>query len=206
MPRNAKPRTRTKSEVVGEFRRSEILSAARRVFARKGFAAGIMDDIAREAGIAKGTIYLYFGSKTEVYKALLDHDMNRLQQNTLARMQQAATLRDKIHAFLLARLEHADDQRELFRIMDSERANLHMTRKQYRDFLHEPVALLAQEMETAIAANEIRAVDCERTAWLIVDVARGSIQRRLLSQHPAPPEQDVAFLLDFLWTSLAVGR
>ena len=54
---------KTKQQVVMEFRRQEILDAARTVFARKGFADGIVDDIAAEAGVAKGTIYLYFPSK-----------------------------------------------------------------------------------------------------------------------------------------------
>jgi TetR/AcrR family transcriptional regulator of autoinduction and epiphytic fitness len=202
----ASSRSRTKNEMVGEFRRHEILTAARSVFARKGFALGIMDEIAREAGIAKGTIYLYFRSKTEVYKALLDHDMKLLQVSTLERMDRAVTLKDKIHAFLQVRLENAENKREIFRIMDSERANLHMTRKQYRDFLHEPVARLAAAIDVAAAAGTIRPMDGEKTAWLIADVARGAIQRRLLSAHPAPSAEDAAFLLDFLWTSLEARK
>ena len=62
---------KSKQKLVSEFRRAEIVDAARSVFARRGFARGIMDEIAKEAGIAKGTIYLYFRSKTEVYKAVL---------------------------------------------------------------------------------------------------------------------------------------
>jgi AcrR family transcriptional regulator len=206
MTRNAKSRIRTKREVVGAFRRTEILDAARRVFARKGFALGIMDEIAREAGIAKGTIYLYFRSKTEVYRALLDHDMKLLQTSTLEHIDRAAALKDKIHAFLLVRLTNADDRREFFHIMDSERANLHMTRKQYRDFMHEPVARLAAAISAAVETGAIRAIDGEKAAWLIADAARGAIQRRLLSQNPPPAGDDAAFLLDFLWTSLAASK
>ena len=201
----AKKRGRTKSEVLSEFRCQEILVAARRVFARRGFAEGIMDEIAREAGIAKGTIYLYFRSKNEIYKALLDHDMKQLQQSTLERMDSVTELKEKIQAFLLVRLDNAEEKREFFRIMDSERANLHMTRKQYRDFLQEPVVRLALAIDAAVASHQIRKVDGERTAWLIVDLARGAIQRRLLSQNPAPAAEDAAFLLDFIWHSLALS-
>lgn len=48
----------------------EILDAALACFAEKGFAATRMDDIARRAGISKGTIYLYFDSKEALFKAL----------------------------------------------------------------------------------------------------------------------------------------
>jgi len=51
-------------------RAPEILEAALACFAQKGFAGTRMDDIARKAGITKGTIYLYFGSKESVFKAL----------------------------------------------------------------------------------------------------------------------------------------
>jgi AcrR family transcriptional regulator len=51
-------------------RAPEILDAALACFAEKGFAASRMDDIARRAGISKGTIYLYFESKEAVFKAL----------------------------------------------------------------------------------------------------------------------------------------
>lgn len=51
-------------------RREEILASARRVFAGQGFRGTTIADIADEAGIALGTIYLYFSSKEEVFAAL----------------------------------------------------------------------------------------------------------------------------------------
>lgn len=199
-------RTKTKQQLVCEFRRAEILSAARKVFAREGFASGIMDEIARAAGIAKGTIYLYFSSKTELFQALLAHDMRELQDNMLVRLDQAPTLKEKLRAFLLARLENAEARREFFRIMDSEHVHLAMTRHQYRDFLREPVEKLAIAIETEVQRGAIRPIDTLKTAWLVADVLRGAIQRRLLSQNPPPPEEDVAFLLDFLWASLTAQK
>jgi AcrR family transcriptional regulator len=199
----ATARGRTKSQVVGEFRREEILCAARRIFARKGFAAGIMEDIAREAGIAKGTIYLYFRSKDEVFRALLAHDMRQLKETMFVRLDQAPTLKEKIRAFLLTRLENVEAKREFFRIMDSEQLHLAMTRHQFRDFLHGPVEKLAAAIEEEMNAGRIRRVDPLKTSWLVADALRGAIQRRLLTQSPPPPEEDADFLLDFFWTSLS---
>jgi AcrR family transcriptional regulator len=51
-----------------ESRRAVILDAALRVFGQYGYRRTSMDDIAREAGIGKGTIYLSFASKEEVSK------------------------------------------------------------------------------------------------------------------------------------------
>jgi AcrR family transcriptional regulator len=193
---------KTKQQVVSEFRRAEIVVSARTVFARRGFAAGIMDEIAKEAGVAKGTLYLYFRNKTEIYKAVLDHDMRAIKESTLERLDAAKGLKNKIRAFILARLENAAANREIFRIMDSDSHSLTYTRSQYRDWLREPVLQLASAIEKAAQKGEIRALDPEKTAWLIVDMTRGTIQRSLLAQSNLVPVSDSELLLDFIWTSL----
>ena len=193
---------KSKRQIVGEFRRSEIINAARAVFARKGFAKGIIDEIAREAGIAKGTVYLYFPSKTEIYKAVLDHDIARLQLVTLSRIDSAAGLREKLWAFIATRLENVESRKAFFRIMDSVQENLSMTRRQYRELFQEPVGRMSRAIESAIANGEIRAVDAEKTAWVIADMTRGIIQRRLLGHNDCTPEEDARFLLDLIWTAL----
>ncbi len=87
--------------------------------------------------------------------------------------------------------------------MDSEGGALSYSRSQYRDWLREPVLRLASAIGKAAELEKIRSVDPEKTAWLIVDMTRGTIQRRLLSQSTAAPAADAEFLLDFIWASLA---
>jgi AcrR family transcriptional regulator len=59
-----------RAEIAKAARREEILNAARRVFAERGFKGTTIADIADAAGIALGTIYLYFSSKDAVFEAL----------------------------------------------------------------------------------------------------------------------------------------
>ena len=59
-----------RAEIAKAARREEILDAARRVFAERGFKGTTIADIAEAAGIALGTIYLYFSSKDAVFEAL----------------------------------------------------------------------------------------------------------------------------------------
>ena len=51
-------------------RREEIIDAAERVFFTKGIRDATMDDVAEEAELSKGTLYLYFKSKQELYLAI----------------------------------------------------------------------------------------------------------------------------------------
>jgi len=53
-----------------ERRRQQIIVAAKRIFSQKGFAKSTMEDIAREAELSPGTLYLYFKNKDELYASL----------------------------------------------------------------------------------------------------------------------------------------
>ena len=79
-----------------EQRRGSILQAARAVFARQGYANTVVDDIATQAGIAKGTLYLYFPSKEQIYLAALLEEARQLDADSRAAMSSAATWRDKL--------------------------------------------------------------------------------------------------------------
>ncbi|MGQ9630391.1 MAG: TetR/AcrR family transcriptional regulator [bacterium] len=55
-----------------ERRRREILGSARKIFAQKGYHKTTVDDIVQDAGIAKGTFYLYFKDKKDIFASLID--------------------------------------------------------------------------------------------------------------------------------------
>jgi AcrR family transcriptional regulator len=193
---------KTKKEVVSEFRRSEILNAARAVFARNGFSRGIVDEIAREAGVAKGTVYLYFPSKEDIYYAVLDCDMRSLARKTLERIDAAESLKAKIRAFVLSRLENSEIRREMLQLVNAEPGGLTCTRSQYREWLKEPVVRLASAIEKAGRSGEIRRVPSEQAAWAIADMTRGVIQRRLIKPSGNPPANEAEFLVKFIWAAL----
>lgn len=65
-PSSRPPRTRRK-----EARPGEIATAALRLFAEKGFASTRLEDVAAAAGIGKGTIYLYFATKQDLFEAVV---------------------------------------------------------------------------------------------------------------------------------------
>lgn len=78
---------------VSEQRRSQILEAATEVFARMGFERARMDDIAEEAGVSKGALYLYYKSKDAIIATLLKFffDQALKQIRTLATGETSAT-------------------------------------------------------------------------------------------------------------------
>ena len=63
-----------------EQRRQAIIDAAEVVFFRKGYETSIMDDVAMEAELSKGTLYLYFKSKDELHFAIMERGMKLLME------------------------------------------------------------------------------------------------------------------------------
>ncbi|OBQ77498.1 MULTISPECIES: TetR/AcrR family transcriptional regulator [unclassified Mesorhizobium] len=63
------------------IKRAQIIEGARRVFIDKGFEAASMNDITREAGVSKGTIYVYFANKEELFEALIEEERGTIFKN-----------------------------------------------------------------------------------------------------------------------------
>lgn len=84
-------------------KRERILAAAERIFARHGFFAARVSEIAKEAGVADGTIYLYFKSKDDLLISLFEHRMkqvNAVLSRAIADRPPGDQLRLFIHAYL----------------------------------------------------------------------------------------------------------
>lgn len=69
----AAPQVQPRWRRLPEERPTQILDAALKVFAERGFAAARLDDIARLAGLSKGTIYLYFPNKEALFREVIRH-------------------------------------------------------------------------------------------------------------------------------------
>ncbi len=198
---------RTKKEVVAEFRSKTILEAARAVFARKGFAAALVDDIADEAGIAKGTVYLYFPSKKDIYLAALVEELQRFHEQTLDAVNAAVGAREKIRAFAQVGLTNCTSHGDFLRIYVSEFNNQiqdpSRKPKELASIHKKRVSHLTAIIEEGIQAGEIKQVRPAAAAATVFDVLRGMWHRQLLGQSGASPRQELDFVLDFVWHGLA---
>src|SRR5512135_1785894 len=90
-------------------KRERILSAAERIFARHGFFAAKVSDVAKEAGVADGTIYLYFKSKDDLLISLFERRMEQLNR-TLRIAIAGKPPRDQLRAFIRTYLQLVADE------------------------------------------------------------------------------------------------
>ena len=85
--------------------RSQILEAAERVFAERGYRGATIQALGRATGFSPALLYYYFGSKAGLYEAVLDQTLGRLAGAGLARVEEAATPADAIRALLATQAE-----------------------------------------------------------------------------------------------------
>lgn len=185
-----------KQQVVAELRRSEILVAATKVFASKGFEATRMEDIAAAAGLAKGTLYRYFESKDEVYQATVEQALSKLAALTDEHVRLAPEFAGKLAAFVSVRIAFWHQHQQLYRIILSiNRQEGH--RRRSHGWQREAVLYLRAVFEAAAQAGEIPVQDFTAAAWTTMDAIRGVNERRAFSQETSAQDQ-ASFLTEFL--------
>ncbi|MDP3912844.1 MAG: TetR/AcrR family transcriptional regulator [Bacteroidota bacterium] len=85
--------------------REQVVRAARLVFARFGFKKTALDDIARESRKGKSTIYYYFKSKDEIFKAVIDAEAEIRKQAINEQISRISDSRQKLKIYIYARMQ-----------------------------------------------------------------------------------------------------
>lgn len=197
MPQTAATR---KQKVLADFRRSDILAAATKVFAQKGFEATRMEEIAKAAEIGKGTLYRYFHSKDTVYEATVRQALSKLAALTEEHVSKESGFAGKLAAFISVRIAFWDEQQQLYRIILSI-THQERHRKRSLGWQKETVQYLESMFADAAKAGEIPRQDFLAAAWTTLDAIRGVNERRAFSAGRST-EDDTKFLTDFLLAAL----
>ncbi|MDL5033276.1 TetR/AcrR family transcriptional regulator [Pelomonas sp. APW6] len=172
------PRQRRK-----EARPQELLAAALELFVEKGFAAARSEEVAQRAGVSKGTLYLYYPSKEELFKAMVRESLS-------SRIAEAGVLIAQFEGptpELLHRVMHLwwtevgmSPAGGITKIMMAEARNF----PELASFFHEEViaptqALLAQVIQRGVDRGEFRPVHPAMTVQVLI----GPMLHMVLFQH-----------------------
>jgi TetR/AcrR family fatty acid metabolism transcriptional regulator len=163
-------------------RRNQILDAATKVFAEKGFHRSTIKDIAKVAGIADGTIYNYFENKTALLMGLLNR-LNETEDRAM-NLQQATEgdLQTQMYSYLRHRFESVEAQGlDLLQVMLSELLVDAELREQYYQQILKPTYALAEgSFEKWKTEGRIKGMDTVLMTRIISGAFLGLIVMRLL--------------------------
>jgi AcrR family transcriptional regulator len=187
-------------------RRRELLDAAVTVFARKGFRAARVGDIAEEAGVAHGLLYHYFRSKDEVLETIFRETWQRLAVETERIEAAEVPLREQLRRFARIYLGSWLMTPELIGVLVREIARSPQVGQRV-DEIAGVFQALTRMIEAARERGDVRA-DCDATfaGWAIYGALEEILTGWVLGQLPADEEdveRAVSTVVDVAWAGLA---
>ncbi len=167
MPRAAKARSAQQAA-----RREEILNAGLSVFAEHGFEAARLDDVAQRAGVAKGTLYLYFTDKTALFEEIVRAAASPL----IARLSAMSEAPDVPAPLVLAAFLEifrtevlGTDRKLILRLIMTEGPRFpHLAAFYHREVVSRGLAFMRLVIARGIARGELRASALEQFPQLVM--------------------------------------
>lgn len=171
--------------------RGEILSAAEKVFAAKGFFPTTMSEIAETAEFGTGTLYKYFKSKEDLYFTLINEKTDEINRLVKSELLQKTSAIERIRKVLGLQLEFIERNRDFFRIYTSEGSRFEWTVKdELGKGIHEKMVtyihILAEVMNQGIEGGEFRALNPMDLAHALVGIVNSYIFEWLISPQSYP--------------------
>ncbi len=114
----------------GEDKHAKIIKAAVKVFAKNGFYNSRVSEIAKEAQVADGTVYLYFKNKDDILIRLFEEEMDKIITNMKEEMERVADPSEKLRRFALIHLNMVRENKNLAEVIQVEL-------RQSSKFMHE---------------------------------------------------------------------
>jgi TetR/AcrR family fatty acid metabolism transcriptional regulator len=111
----------------------KIIEAATKVFARKGFYKAKISEIASEARVADGTIYIYFENKDDILICLFEEQMKAVLDNMVIKISEEDDPVKKLEKFALAHLQLVEQNKNMAEIIQVEVRQSSKFMKEYRN-------------------------------------------------------------------------
>lgn len=195
-----KKRGRPVDELSRARKREEILAAAARTFAAHGFPGTDMQAVADEAGVAKGTLYLYFASKEELFLAAVDQGMRDLIAYIDAAIADIDDPLLHMGAAIHAYLRFFKERPEQVELLILERAEFRDRKKPtYFEHREERRAEWHAKLAALVASGRLRAMPIDRIDDVISDLVYGTMFTNHFSGRHKPLEVQAAGILDVVF-------
>ena len=161
-----------------QLRREEIVLAAEKIFFSKGFDLSTMDDIAEEAELSKGTLYLYFKSKEDLHMAVARNSIRILRAITLKATEGTGTSLEKLGRMGRATFEFSrtnpDRMKSIMTLEEMEPQALNVTNSDVQDLVYKEstvetvIQMVEQGVNEKLIRSDIPPLLIAHTLWMTV--------------------------------------
>ena len=166
----------------GGAKRRQIMDGARTVFLAAGFDGASMNDVARAAGVSKGTLYAYFNSKDELFEAIIRAEYAQAAER-LCTFKREGDVREMLTDFgvrLIGRMAEPTTLALARVVVAAAEKFPNVGRAFYEAGPLYGATRLAAELGALEKAGALKVPDPERAAWQFVDLCQSYVYKRLL--------------------------
>ncbi len=184
----------TRAKLVRKWRRKQVLEAALKVFARKGYHDTSISEIVETAAISRGTFYLYFDNKRAIFEELLNHFIGRI----LSRIERvslepkAPSPLKQIHNNVAGVIDELSENGEFTKILLYQAVGLDEEFEgQLSRFYGQMLDLIEGALKLGIKMKIVRSCNTEITAWFILGSIKEMASQYLYKKKKDRPDQHV---------------
>ena len=197
----------------GEEKYRMILNAAKHVFAMEGFYNSKVSEIAREAHVADGTIYLYFKNKDDILISLFEEELNRIIMSVKSILENITDPREKIIAFCDNHLAIIESDRALAEVIQVELRQSNKFMREYKNkhflaYLNIIADIVAQGQDQGIFKTDLKPDICARVIFGSLDELSTYLvtaRRKRFDVHEVATMVGNSFLTGFVKNSKEIG-
>lgn len=192
-------------------RRNEILQASARVFVKKGFFKTQMEDVAKESGVAKGTLYLYFRSKEELFASIFEDIFEQGVSNieTIKNMQ--VDVKEKLMMFIKSQLEFCEKNMELFMMVDRELHHMEKTLKmshtqKIMKKYEKIICSLSEIITQGIKEKLIKKIDPLLVSLILIDIIKSTVYKNVKFHSREKLIEQIPTVLDIFFNGVGIQK
>ena len=196
-------------------KRTEILSAAQKCFARHGFAKTTMEDIAQAVGMKAGSLYHYYEGKETMFREVITHEADQMLDWLQQVVAKQKSVERKILSYMSGRLEYF---RKVANLLDVSIQVLVEVKplldKIYKDVMKREIAFLSGIIQQGIDEGQIRSCDSTRVADGILAVSESLKFKGIHSSSGASAaevdfaaaDRDVNYIVKLILEGLTISK
>lgn len=177
-----------------------ILNSAKTIFARYGFKKTTMDEIAQAARKGKSSIYHYFKSKEDIFKAIVEKEANELSAAIAKAISTETTSEKKIRAYVLTRMKVINNLTNLYSALKDEYLEHYSFIENVRvKYDTEEVNTIKGILKTGVEEGDFKIEDINLTAFALVTALKGLEYPLFIKNNYAKTENRFEGLLNVLF-------
>lgn len=190
-----------RKELEFNLRRTEILDAAVKVFAAKGFHNATIAEIAAASGFAIGTLYHFFKSKEQLYTAMLTEKLGMMYDGIRTAVEQEADIVRKIELLVASHFRYVEENAEFCSIfvrsdyLSLSEGSAELCKRMRSDYaLH--ISFIEEMMRTGIRMGVLKKIDPPLMAAALTGIVNSYTSKWLAVAQEGSLKSKVPFVLD----------